>query len=184
MAWPERLDFGQVRQFTLDNLYSNFERFSENPGKFMLFHEDSEWVLGYAIPEFQRPIVWDESRMVKFVESAILGMNLGSYTYNSTMNFDHHTRGADGEEIWLYDKWLIDGQQRLTALEKFWNNEFPVFDMYWSEVSEGKRRRFLSTSFSAHETQLMDEDLLRDLYDRMNFGGVEHTPDQRATIKP
>lgn len=184
MAWPQRLDFGQVRQFTLDNLYSNHERFKENPERFMQFHEESEWVLGYAIPPFQRPIVWEEDRMVKFVESAILGMNLGSYTYNSTMNLDLNVKDAAGKEIWPFDRWLIDGQQRLTSLERYWNNEFPVFDLYWGEIKENQKRRFLSASFSAHETQLADENLLRDLYDRMNFGGVAHTNDQRATIKP
>jgi len=183
MAWPQRLDFGTVRHFTLDNLHSNLERFKENPERFMQFHEESEWVLGYAIPPFQRPIVWDENRMVKFVESAILGMNLGAYTYNNTMNFDHQTRNSAGQEIWMYDKWLIDGQQRLTALQKYWNNEFPVYELYWGEVPENQKRRFLSTGFAASETQLMDETLIRDLYDRMNFGGVAHTEEMRALPK-
>lgn len=184
MAWPKRQDFGQTRQFTLDNLYSQHEKIKDDPGRYMEFSDAKDWVLGYAIPEFQRPIVWEEDRMVKFVESAILGMNLGSYTYNSTMNLGLDVKMPDGKVIWPFDRWLIDGQQRLTSLERFWNNEFSVFDLYWGEVPENQRRRFLSTSFSAQETQLADEKLLRDLYDRMNFGGVAHTNEQRATIKP
>lgn len=181
MNWPARLNLGSPRDFNLLILHHSKTKFESNPESVTEFHEPSEWLLGYAIPPFQRAVVWDEERMVRFVESAILGMNLGTWTYNSTMNLGPHRKDASGKEVWECDLWLIDGQQRLTALDRYWSDAFPVFGSYWSEVSERDQRRLLmSTHFPAFETQMKDEAQLRDLYDRMNFGGIAHSEDQRA----
>jgi hypothetical protein len=179
MAWPPRLDFGQMRNFNLDSLYFQKERFEADPSRFTQFHEPSDWLLGYAIPSFQRPVVWSEEQMVRFVESAILGVNLDTYTFNRTS--DHGAaKNAAGQEVWPMDLWLIDGQQRLTALDRYWSDAFPVFGSFWSEVPENDRRRFGSTGFAAYETNIVHELELRRLYDKMNFGGTPHLDEQRA----
>lgn len=183
--WPKRMNFGSPRDLNLMALYFNKQKMEKDSLGITEFHEPSEWLLGYAIPPFQRPVVWDEERMVRFVESAILGLNLGTWTYNSTMDLGGHGTDGDGKEVWKHDLWLIDGQQRLTALDRYWSDTFPVFDLYWSEVPEAQRRQFLmSTHFPAFETRMRDEAEIRDLYDRMNFGGVAHAEDQRASPKP
>jgi len=183
--WPKRLNFGSPREFNLMALYFNKQKQESDPAHFTDFHEPSEWLLGYAIPPFQRPVVWDEERMVRFVESAIIGLNLGTWTYNSTMDLGGHGTDEHGREIWKHDLWLIDGQQRLTALDRYWSDAFPVFGLYWSEVETNRQRQFLtSTHFPAFETRIRNEDEIRELYDRMNFGGVAHTEDQRAVIAP
>ena len=183
--WPKRNNFGSPRELNLMALHFSKQTMDADPQRFTEFHEPSEWLLGYAIPPFQRPVVWSEERMVRFVESAIIGLNLGTWTYNSTMDLGGHGTDASGKEVWKCDLWLIDGQQRLASLDRYWSDAFPVFGLYWSEVAEGRQRQFLmSTHFPAFETRIRDEAEIRDLYDRMNFGGIAHTEDQRAGPLP
>lgn len=147
-----------------------------------MWSNGATWLLGTIIPPFQRPVVWDEERMTKFIESAWLGMHLGTFVVNNTVKVPYEDE--DGNTRYHpTDLWLIDGQQRLTAIDRYLDDRFPVFGAYWSEVTVIERRRFASTSFASSEVQLTSEPQLRDLYDRMNFGGIVHTEDQRALPK-
>jgi hypothetical protein len=128
-------------------------------------------VMGFILPSWQRPLVWTEQQQVRFLESAWRGLNLGTYTYNMTN--DPATDGL-----------LIDGQQRMYAIEQYLADAFPVFGYRWSELSEPDTRRFdMSIKFCCYITETTDEDYLREYYDLMNFGGVAHTEDQRAARK-
>ena len=187
MAWPKKLFDGVPRQWNLDQIHFTRGKHLENPEYEREMHRDGQnWLAGYIIPPFQRPLVWNEGRMIKFIESAVLGLHLGTWCYNRATNAPiEKVRMDDGRvrEFYHYtDRWIIDGQQRLTALDRFFDDAFPVFGSRWSEVDRLVQRRFLNnTSFSAYETKIYDEQELRVLYDRLNFGGVPHTPDQRAT---
>jgi len=144
-----------------------------------MYHPGQTWLLGYAIPPFQRPLVWSEEQKVRFVESAARGLHLGTWVYNDAMGFGMEQ--VEGREVMpRTDRWLIDGQQRLNALDEFFDDKFPVFGLTWSQVPQTERRRFLNQNFAAQQIQSSDEMELRRLYDRLNFGGTPHTPDQRA----
>lgn len=43
-----------------------------------------------------------------------------------------------------------------------------------------RRRRFYRLSFPSIEVSASDEATLREIYDRLNFGGTPHTDEQRA----
>lgn len=127
-------------------------------------------VMGFCLPRWQRGLVWTEAQKVAFIESAWLGINLGTYTYNQV---------AFGSPL---DNLLIDGQQRLHAIECYLLDEFPVFGWRWSEVTDVDRRIWeMTTIFSSYVTDSEDEDYLRGYYDLTNFGGTPHQPDERAT---
>jgi len=79
-----------------------------------------------------------------------------------------------------YDGLLIDGQQRINAIRGYVNNEFKVFDYLWSELDREDQMRFRRVVFSRGEISTMDDAVLRELYNRLNFGGTAHTEDQRA----
>jgi hypothetical protein len=132
----------------------------------------SEWLLGYRIPDFQRPVVWNEARRIRFVESAWLGLGLGTYCVNEIDG-----RGAKAHPM---DRLLIDGRQRLFALDAYFRDAFPVLGYRWSEITQLDRRRFRGRNFARIRIRLDDETTLRDLYDRLNFGGVPHEESQRA----
>lgn len=126
-------------------------------------------VMGYCLPTWQRGLVWTQRQMIAFIESAWLGINLGTYTYN---------RAPLGSP---FDHLLIDGQQRLHAIECYLRDEFPVFGWRWSEVTDVDRRRWeMTTIFSSYVTDSEDEEYLRAYYNLTNFGGTPHKESERA----
>lgn len=128
-------------------------------------------VMSFALPAWQRPLVWDRARQVAFLESAWRGVPLGTYTFNRAEDLSGPL-----------DNLLIDGQQRLYALQLYVEDELPVFGYRWSEITEVDRRTFENSHmFASYKTTSDDEAYLRSYYDLMNFGGVAHTEDQRAT---
>ncbi|WP_198014640.1 DUF262 domain-containing protein [Salipiger mucosus] len=125
-------------------------------------------VMGLKLPTWQRPLVWTEEQNIRFLESLWLGLPVGTYSYNMVL---------DGGAL---DGLLIDGQQRLNAIQRYLEDAFPVFGHRWSEVTKVDQRLFKLTAFPSYCTQSSDEQYLRDYYNRMNFGGVAHTEEQRA----
>ena len=126
-------------------------------------------VMGYLLPPWQRGLVWTQHQKVKLIESLWLGLNIGTYTFN---------RAPHGSK---FDNLLIDGQQRLWALQCYLSDEFPVFGYRWSEVTEVDRRGFeCSRHFHCYITNSEDEDYLRSYYNMMNFGGTAHHEEERA----
>ncbi len=65
MSWAPRLMEGSTKQFGLSHLYSERRRAIEEPEFFEDFHPDQTWLLGYAIPPFQRPVVWEHCRWAR-----------------------------------------------------------------------------------------------------------------------
>lgn len=67
----------------------------------------------YAIPAFQRPIVWNEQKMVDLIDSVYRGMPIGTlYTWECA-----GIPIKDGSESTYGMELVIDGQQRLSALK-------------------------------------------------------------------
>ncbi len=128
-------------------------------------------VMGYFLPTWQRGLVWTEAQQVRLIESLWLGLNIGTYTFNRPRK----------PYAGPYDNLLIDGQQRMYALQCYLENKFPVFGCYWQDVTEVDQRGFtLSRHFHCYITDSTDEQYLRDYYNMMNFGGVAHKESERA----
>jgi hypothetical protein len=132
-------------------------------------------VLGYKLPTWQRPEVWTDEQCVRFLESIWLGVGLGAFMVNMV-------HGKDAEHV---DLLLLDGQQRLRSIERYWNGELAVPGddgnaYYWNELTELEHNHFLRIPFPWIETQYRTEDEARAAYNRHNFGGTAHTADQRA----
>lgn len=174
MAWPEKIKTATERNFTIAMIYEGRRKFLEEPEKACQFNDGERWVCGYVLPSFQRQHVWEQERAIGFIENLILGHHPGHWQYNNAMDFGT-TRLSDGREVWKFDRWLLDGQQRFCALDSYWSDEFPVFGSYWSEVPERDSRRLFNTAFSASEHRLNDYDELCELYWRINRGGIPHT---------
>lgn len=126
-----------------------------------------ERLLGwFVLPPFQRPPVWTMEQKVRFIESAWMGLPIGAFVYNQTPDMKSR-----------FDCWLLDGQQRITAIIEYINDEFDVFGHKFSELTEADHRRWdMSVSFPALRTTLQDEEKLRDVYDRLAYGGTPHEP--------
>jgi len=161
---PERMRLGEYLQTTMLSPIHHW-REDKTPN-----NHGYRTVMGYFMPTWQRGLVWTEAQQVKLIESAWLGLNIGTYTFNRSRNH--------GGPL---DNLLIDGQQRLWAIQRYLSDEFPVFGCKWSEVTDADRRSFeFSRHFSSYITQSDDEEYLRSYYNTMNFGGTAHKEDERA----
>lgn len=119
----------------------------------------------FVLPPFQRPAVWTLQQKVRFVESCWLGLPIGAFIYNRTIK--------DGP----FDSWLLDGQQRVTAILDYMDDAFPVLGYRFSELGKVDYRKWsMSVAFPSLVTNLNDEDQLRDVYDRLAYGGTPHGP--------
>jgi hypothetical protein len=180
MSWiPENETFqGEIHSASLNYVLNTRREYLDDPEEFeRLYAPGQTWLMGHVVPEFQRPVVWSEDQMIRFVESAAMGFNIGTWTYNEIGPGVTDLPGRNHST----SLWIIDGQQRLTALDRFFDDKFPVFGKFWSEVGRSERAVFLrQRHFPAYKTCITDEFELRRLYDRMNFGGTAHTEEQRA----
>lgn len=185
--WPDKLFHGAERLLSFDNLHFRWEQINQTGLRAFVDAEmlqpDQKFVLGYPIPPFQRPLLWEvDTQQVRFIESAVLGLSLGTWVYNVARDEPTVDIPGAGQRFNIADHWVIDGQQRLHAIENFFNDRFPVFGLRWSEVDPVRQKRFLHhAQFHAYETEITNIDVLRELYDRLNFGGTPHRPEDRAT---
>ena len=103
------------------------------------------------------------------IESAWRGLSIGTYTFN---------RADMGHR---FDDLLIDGQQRMNAIQNYLDDRFKVFGFLWSEVTDVDRRMWeMSVHFNSYITETTDEQYLRDYYNLTNFGGTAHKESERA----
>ena len=159
---PKRRFYGQAMQFLLGSMHQAVTFRNDVLDK---RGWEGRRVLGYKLPEWQRPEVWTDEQCVRFMESMFLGANVGAFMVNSC--FDP----IDLDQV------LLDGQQRLRALERYWDNEFPVPDddgqaWYWGDLTPQEQNHLYRITFPVVETQYRDEALLREAYNRHNFSGT------------
>jgi hypothetical protein len=165
---PQRLDLGRPSSATMAFPMGNLRDAIENPSKFN--PRGQRTVMGFILPSWQRGLVWTDAQKIAFIESAWRGIPLGTYTYN---------QASIGSPL---DNLLIDGQQRMSAIEDYLGDRFPIFGCKWSELTDADRREWkLTVIFANYMTTSEDEDFLKSYYDLMNFGGTAHKETERAT---
>lgn len=163
VTMPKALDLGKPYSSSMGHsllAYSSPQ--FENPN-------NQRTIMGYVVPTWQRDLVWTTEQSIAFLQSAWLGLPLGTYSYNEF---------PENPDL---DGLLIDGQQRLWSVQQYIEDAFPVFGAHYSELCAQDKRRFkMQVTFATFVTATDNEDYLREYYNRMNFGGTQHTADQRA----
>ncbi|MEN4571588.1 DUF262 domain-containing protein [Pantoea agglomerans] len=121
-------------------------------------------------PDFQRKYKWDQDgwqRSSKFIESCLMRIPLPSCYF---------AEDNDGNHI------VIDGVQRLTTIQKFFNNEFPLEGMTTFRELEGKKFSELGSLRSELESTTIrcivlrkenPKALIREIFSRLNQGAVK-----------
>lgn len=141
-------------------------------------HDDSNEIF---IPDYQRAMVWDEKRQSKFIESILLGLPI-PYIY--VADTSEETAEEDFSETKdLARLEIIDGTQRIRTLASFINNELQLQGLKKLDKFEGfrfsnlplaRRRRFQRITIRMIQlTEDADEEVRRDLFERINTGSVE-----------
>jgi len=118
----------------------------------------------FILPPFQRPPVWTQAQQIALLESIWLELPIGSFVYNASNDMDDEC-----------DQWLIDGQQRITALLAYVADAFPVFGYRYSELSVVEKRGFSMKSFPCIETKDQNRCDLENIYNRLAYGGTPHS---------
>lgn len=127
-------------------------------------------------PDYQRRLRWDDKRMSRFIESFILNIPIPPL-------FLFEVRPNEYE--------VIDGQQRITAIDNFFSDRLILCGLEYypelngrtystlpREIRTSIERRSISYTVVLGETVRNDEDALflkRTLFARLNTGGVRLT---------
>lgn len=132
-------------------------------------------VMGYKLPSWQRKAKWTDEQCSRFLESIWMGVGIGTFMVNS-----HSSNDA-------IDQILLDGQQRLRAIERYFDGEVAVHGQdcnsyLWTELNEAEQSHFLRISFPWIESQYRVEQECVDAYNRLNFGGTQHDESERGKL--
>lgn len=137
--------------------------------------KSERFVMGFPVADFQRRFKWTEEQCVKLIENIWLEHSIGSYMINVL-------EGLEGHQ---YDGIILDGQQRLMAIQKYISNEFPVKNIngelvFWNDLPLVSQRRFKNAHFPSIEVRVTDRAELVEIYNTFNYGGTPHTEEDRA----
>jgi len=140
--------------------------------------------------EYQRGPVWKEPQQKKLIDSVLRGYPLPLIYLHvkkvETINLKGVSTITEKYEI-------IDGQQRINSLYKFWKGQFKLFDpeqddkiarfpkfikdkpcdwsnCYYADLSETLQEKFNSTELSYVRVDTENEDEARDLFIRLQAG--------------
>jgi hypothetical protein len=130
--------------------------FSTDVGHGLLLRREGMWL----IPEYQRPPVWTDEQNVKFLESLILGLPVGSYTLYQDNDYNFYE--------------VMDGQQRWNAIFGYVDDEFEVFGFKYSQLNSRSQRWFRARQFGHKMLVGLTPEQRKEGYERMAYGGTPH----------
>jgi len=119
------------------------------------------------IPDYQREMVWTEENQSKFIESIFLGLPI---PYIFVADVDARLE-------------IIDGTQRVRNLARFLENELVLINLKkltelnglrFSDLLGSRQQRFSRIPLRMIQlTEEADEEIRRDLFERINSGSIE-----------
>ena len=132
-----------------------------------------ERVLGaFKLPPFQRGSVWTKQQQVRFIESIWLHLPIASYVVNVDWRTHLNYPCSD---------WLLDGQQRWTAIIDYTEHRFEVFGLFFGELDIAQQRKFKNHPFPSIETRDLTIEQCREVYERLAYGGTNHERDDKES---
>lgn len=158
--WSEEDKYTTKKGFVIKS--SNFNPFVEFPEK----------------KYYQRDFVWGLDDMQSLIHSIYNGISCGKIVVRERSWAWNELRETADECAFLD---IVDGKQRLTAIQKFLNNEYPDrFGNFYKDLSDNAQHKLLDNqlfSYSEMSESTTDEDVLKQFLS-INFTGkpqsVEH----------
>jgi hypothetical protein len=129
------------------------------------------------IPDYQREMAWDTDRQSKFIESVLIGLPI-PYLFVADVK---DLEGEPSEKGGRLE--IVDGSQRIRTLAAFMSNKLPLGKLeklgkltgfLFRDLPQSRQRRFGRRTLRLIElTENADEDVRRDIFERINTGSVE-----------
>ena len=120
------------------------------------------------IPKSQQKSAWNQAQQSRFIESILLRFPLPAFYLNQTV---------DGQLI------VIDGLQRMTAIDSFINNEFAFKGLttlpqlngkYFKALADIQKIRMEDTELHIHTIMpSVPLTVVHDIFSRINIGGTQ-----------
>ena len=153
---PKRWFYGETMHWMMSGVLKDHSEHTRalSPGE--------RFLGAFIVPCFQRQPVWTEYQKVRLIESVYMGLPIGAIVYNQTP--------CAGPT----DRWLLDGQQRVTALVDYVRGAVLVNGWRYPDLPLTERRHFERMGIAVIETRLTDEADCRDIYNRLAYGGTAH----------
>jgi hypothetical protein len=140
------------------------------------------------IPDYQRNMVWPDDHQSKFIESIFLGLPI-PYVFVADL------RPEDEGEEDLARLEIVDGTQRIRTLYRFTENELRLCGLKkleslnnfkFNDLPLSRQRRFnRATIRMIVLTDKADEEVRRDLFERINTGSIAlNDMEKRRGISP
>lgn len=125
---------------------------------------------------YQRDYVWTDVNQQEFLNNIIEGFPLGGISVVKTTNPKTHRT--------IYE--VVDGKQRITTLEKFWNDEISIIldgrSVKYSELSEPEKMAFCNVSLPMITLENATEKEKLEYFYSINFSGVPQSDEHREKI--
>lgn len=124
------------------------------------------------IPDYQREFIWKKSQQSRFIESILLNLPV-PYIFVADI----------GEGKYEGRLEIVDGSQRIRTLVAFMQNQLQLFGLkkitkangfFFSDLSIPRQLRFQRKTLRTIElTDKTDEEVRREIFDRLNSGGTK-----------
>jgi hypothetical protein len=182
---PSPIDRASSHPIPLCVLFAEHNRFlADESAARAEFPWADRFVLGLPLAPWQRGLKWNDEQSVRFITSIWKGLPIGSYQL-----VDLDMEQAAGVIVHRkFSTCVLDGQQRLHAIERFVDDKLAVPDAQgvltlWSDLDLSEQRRFGNRIFDRLLCPMKSEAELRQIYDDLNFGGTPHLESERAMRK-
>jgi len=121
-------------------------------------------------PRYQRGYVWTLEDQRALIDSIFHRITIGSFVFSRQSGYrdektDKVTKflNLDGEEIEIkdnknYTQSVVDGQQRLTTIWRFYTNQFTYNGLYWKDLNFTDQNDFQNTLISF---RIFDDDRVK-----------------------
>ena len=124
-------------------------------------------------PDFQRGHVWTEEQQIKYIEFMMKGGSTGREIFFNHPGWQNSYKGK---------MVCVDGLQRITAVQRFINNEIKAFGTYFCDF-EGSIYQADGCSFTVSIHSLKTRKEVLKWYIELNEGGVIHSKEEIERVK-
>ncbi len=114
-------------------------------------------------PFFQRKLVWRKEHKIEFIKTILFNYPFPEIYFSDASNDTNQLNK---------NKWVIDGQQRINAINEYYLGEGDFKDINikkFSELTTLEKKNFLDYEVSIRELGEMSDEMLRRIFTRINL---------------